>query len=87
MSIAKRETKFLVLKIDDVRKYLNGQDQEYLGAILSKIEGRRLGEGRKVNNYWVINTDEPYAHIIAGTVLQGEELKLTRQLLTNSHPT
>lgn len=53
--------KFIVFKIEDVNKYItdNGKfDLDVIGEIISR---ERAKEGKSLNNYLVINTDEPYA--------------------------
>lgn len=53
--------KFIVIKADDADKYLPLHDRIDLRHILNQINEGRIKEGKKENNYVVINTDEPYA--------------------------
>lgn len=53
--------KFIVIKKDDADKYLNEKGQETLNGILDIIFDSRSMDGKKINKYLVINTDEPYA--------------------------
>jgi hypothetical protein len=53
--------KFAVIKNDDAEKYLNTKGQESLNGILETIADSRSMDGKKNNEYLVINTDEPYA--------------------------
>lgn len=53
--------KFMVIKIDDTKKYLSLEQQAKLVDILDTIQIAREKEGKNPNNeYLVINTDEPY---------------------------
>ncbi|MEC2403314.1 hypothetical protein ABES35_16745 [Bacillus subtilis] len=52
--------KFIVLKMDDIKDHLNGEDQLFLGSLIDRINVCREAEGKAVNNYVVINRDEPY---------------------------
>lgn len=52
-------SKFVVIKIEDIKKYLS-KDQEYdLEHILCRINERREDDGKDINKYIVINEDEP----------------------------
>lgn len=52
--------KFIVLKMDDIKDHLTGEDQLFLGLLIDRINVCREAEGKAVNNYVVINRDEPY---------------------------
>lgn len=60
----KRCNKYLVLKRDDLEKYLN-QDPfvnfDIIGYICDAIRLGRLKDGKGENRYVVVNEDEPYA--------------------------
>ena len=53
--------KFVVIKTEDVGKYLNYSGRIALNHVLEVIEDGRSMDGKKFNNYVVINTDEQYA--------------------------
>lgn len=53
--------KFIVIKNDDVEKYLTYQDKIILKYMLRAIEKGRTEDSKKFNYYVVINTDELYA--------------------------
>lgn len=53
--------KFIVIKNDDVEKYLNFKGRVTLNCAIEVIEDGRSVDGKKNNTYLVINTDEPYA--------------------------
>jgi hypothetical protein len=72
----KKENTHIVLKRADVQEYLTGPEQRALDAMMDKIVRRRAYDGRKpVNDYYVCNTDEPYAGAVRSAILQGEESK------------
>jgi hypothetical protein len=54
--------KFIVIKEADAIEYLNYDEKVALEVILVKINNKRAENQRKCDNeYFVINTDEPYA--------------------------
>ena len=57
----KRENKFLVLKSEDIEKYLDSYLKGHLESITAVIEESREEVGKKTNSYIVVNEDEPYA--------------------------
>lgn len=63
----KREMKYLVLKWDDIDKYLLPKDgdlldmRETLMWIVETVDARRKAANKALNNYVVVNEDEPYA--------------------------
>jgi len=58
----KRYSKYEVMKLDDIKKYLTTQQQGELSEIVSDIQYGRKREGKiPCNNYVVINEDQPYA--------------------------
>jgi len=59
-----REIKYLVLKWDDIDKYLSPQAKNSLLAICQEIDDKRLEEGKTPNSYVVVNEDEPYAETV-----------------------
>ena len=54
--------KYVVLKSDDIDRYVTEEGQIDLIAITDAINILRHKEGKKINKYLVINTDEPYAN-------------------------
>lgn len=65
----------IVLKISDCQKYLNPNELQNLAAILSKLEFGRKANGKSVNEYAIVNTDEPYFDTIMRVILIGESTK------------
>lgn len=53
--------KYLVLKTDDINRYLDEKAKIELSASTVAIQQLRAIEGKKDHIYLVINTDEPYA--------------------------
>lgn len=74
---AKMYDKFVVIKKEDVMKYLNEQEQVLIGDILTKISKCREENGRKpMNHYYVVNIDEPYAEVVKRIIIDGENDKI-----------
>ena len=64
------EEQFLALK------YLSDIEYRSLKYILDTITTGRLNDGKTpFNNYYICNTDEPYAEIVHGIILYGETVK------------
>jgi hypothetical protein len=55
------EKKFTVIKNDDIRQYLSEEEQKELRILLFVINRAREEIGKGINEYLVVNTDEPYA--------------------------
>lgn len=68
-----KENTHIVIKRDDAIKYLSEKQKYDLDSILLTINIGREKEGKPVNNYLVINKDEPYAKIIQETIISNEE--------------
>lgn len=59
------EQKYFVVKVDDVNRYLSPEGKKALYRCLDSILDSRSLDGKKDNDYLVINTDEPYAGEVA----------------------
>ena len=82
MTAVKEENKYLVLKWDDIEKYLSSEYTNKLQDVCIKIQlEREADEKLGTNKYIVVNQDEPYAEEVWQTVLHGEEAK--KQLSKN----
>jgi hypothetical protein len=69
-----KENTHIVLKKDDVAKYLTKPEQETLGSFMDKIARGRACDGKQpVNYYYICNRDEPYAEAVYSAILEGEE--------------
>lgn len=66
----------IVIKKEDILKYLEEPEQIALENMLAKIsEGRAGDRKRPVNNYYICNADEPYAEVVHGVITGGEAVK------------
>lgn len=66
----------LVVKIEDILKYLEEPEQITLEEMLNKISrGRAKDNKNPCNNYYVVNKDEPYAEVVHGIIIGGEAVK------------
>lgn len=62
--------KFIVIKLEDADKYLPNHDRIDLKHILRQINEGRAKEGKKDNEYLVVNKDEPYAELVEKLILK-----------------
>ena len=68
-----KENTHIVIKRDDISKYLTNNQIKYLDAILNTIADGRKKDGKKTDNsYYVCNTDEPYADEVLEIILKAE---------------
>jgi hypothetical protein len=56
-----RKQKYLVVKHDDLTKYLHAENLAYLAALMETVKKRRAEDGKKDNQYVIVNQDEPYS--------------------------
>jgi len=71
----KRNT-HIVIKRDDVTKYLSEEERDTLDKIVYEIKVRRVANLIPPHNeYIVCNWNEPYAQKVLDVILEGEELK------------
>lgn len=64
--------KFLVLKWEDIDKYLTEEQKENLKDVVASIFMGRSDEGKPHNYYWVVNQDEPYADLVRDLIFEHE---------------
>lgn len=64
-----KEEKYLVLKLDDIEKYLSEKDRRYLTHICDEINIHRFFDGKSANHYVVVNEDEPYSEKVWDLIL------------------
>lgn len=63
----------IVIKREDILKYLTDNQIKYLDAVLNTIADGRKKDGKKTDNsYYICNTDEPYAHEVLAVILKAE---------------
>lgn len=66
----------IVIKRQDALKYLTEIEYQALKQMLCNISQGRNKDGKKpINNYYVCNTDEPYAEVVHGIIIGGEAVK------------
>lgn len=66
----------IVLKREDVLKYLEEPEQVALDNIMYKIMRGRTGDRKpRLNYYYVVNRDEPYAEAVYNVIIGGEAVK------------
>lgn len=66
----------IVLKREDVFKYLEESEQVTLDVMMEKIMRGREEDGKKrPNSYYVVNKDEPSAEVVHGVIMDGEAVK------------
>jgi len=71
-----KKNMYVVFKREDALKYLTEVELQSLETILSTIcEGRSRDNKTPFNNYYVCNTDEPYADVVHGVIISGEAAK------------
>ena len=61
MTEFKKESKYLVLKREDIDKYLSIPEKTLLTGICQSVFVGRENEGKKDNSYIVVNNDETYS--------------------------
>ena len=62
----------IVLKMDDVRKYLSDEQIYELNIISQTIQNGREKDGKnKCNEYYICNVDEPYSDKVLDVILKG----------------
>ena len=61
----------IVLKVEDVEQ-LSTHDQFNLHMIIENVKKLRTSQGKKINAYYVVNRDEPYAEKVFDAIKSGE---------------
>lgn len=69
------DDKYIVIKIEDIEKYLTTQGSWILCYLQQEILAGREADGKKLNDYWVCNRDEEYADKVLQIILNGENNK------------
>ncbi|MCY8813653.1 hypothetical protein P8917_01045 [Bacillus atrophaeus] len=59
-------SKFIVLKAEDIRNYLNEEERVLLHGLILRSVVRKAAKGKPPNNYCVVNLDESYAPEVVG---------------------
>lgn len=76
MSNFQREQKYLVVRWEDIDNYLSRHWRGQLDLCLRQIDQGRASEGKKINQYVVVNQDEPYIETIWKALEVGEDTKV-----------
>ena len=71
----KRENKYLVLKWDDINKYLDINERDWIDRVVYLLNSRRYHDGKNNNTYVVVNEDEPYAEKVWSLIEEHWEVK------------
>lgn len=72
-NIAEKIDTHIVIKKEDVLKYLEEPEQIVLEDMLNKIiRGRAKDKKKAVNHYYICNVDEPYAEMVHGIIYAAE---------------
>ena len=65
MTEFKREEKYEVIKLADIRSLLTEDEKEDLLYIIGRVHEERLKLGKpECNKYVVVNEEEPYAELV-----------------------
>lgn len=64
--------KFLVLKMEDLQRFLTDEQKEQLSWIIySYFEGRLVDDGKGLDSrYYVVNADEPWSDKVKQVILE-----------------
>ena len=72
----KKENTHIVIKREDALKYLTEVEYQTLEEFMNIIiRGRAKDHKKPINNYYICNTDEPYAELVHGVIIGGETTK------------
>lgn len=74
----RKEEKYLVLKLEDIGKYLNETEKHHLSDICDTINVGRFLDGKASNHYVVINEDEPYSEKVWDLILGRDHASSSR---------
>jgi hypothetical protein len=79
------EDKFIVIKKEDAKKYLNKKGQQALCGILETISDARSMDNKKCSNkYLVVNEDEEYVELVRKLILKEvSEREITETIARN----
>lgn len=71
-----RNDTHIVIKKEDVLKYLEEPDQIALEGMLYRILRSRAEDNKNpFNKYYIVNKDESYAEVVHGVIMGGEAVK------------
>lgn len=75
MTVKRKTNTHVVVKTEDIHKYLTVSEVMIMELLLRQVHRGRLGDKKPVNDYLVVNEDEPYAKDVLALILEGEEAK------------
>lgn len=64
----------IVIKIEDIQKYLSEKEQAEFICQVEQIAHSRIGEGKSLNSYLIVNHDEPYSGEVESIIARHEEI-------------
>jgi co-chaperonin GroES (HSP10) len=70
-----KENTHIILKREDVEKYLTDEQKEQLQKMVIAIADGRMDDEKKLNSYIICNTDEKYFNDMYAILKAGEEAK------------
>ena len=71
-----KENTHIVIKVDDLVKYLTEKERFTVAVLLeNKINTGRINDGKKINEYYICNVDEPYSKEVLDVIRNGEMKK------------
>ena len=65
----------VVFKEDDIKKHLSKEESDILAILYEKVIRGRNSLGKKENQYYIVNLDEPYSNAVFQVIRNGEVLK------------
>ena len=70
------DTKHVVIKIDDAKKYLSEKEFNELAIFINKIVMGRISDNKRGDSsYYICNIDEPYSKDVLKVIMDGESEK------------
>ena len=65
---------YIVVKREDVAKYLTKDEISLLESLLNKINNGRITDNKELNSYYVCNKDEPYSKNVYKAIIDGVKI-------------
>ena len=65
----------VVFKEEDIKKHLSKEESDILAILYEKVIRGRNSLGKKENQYYIVNLDEPYSNAVFQVIRNGEVLK------------
>ena len=75
-----REEKYIVIKLDDIKKYLDSESVDNLNKILNVVRtGRAADNKTPENRYVIVNQKEDYIEEVWSLIELGERAKIIQE--------